>query len=108
MKYYDSKDLKLIDDFKEYSPELFDAYMEWGNKIFAGGALSKKTKELIAVAVSHVVQCPYCIDLHTKAADNAGVTREELAEAVHVASAIKGGATLFHGILAVKTLEDED
>jgi alkylhydroperoxidase/carboxymuconolactone decarboxylase family protein len=108
MKYYDSKDLKLIDDFKEYSPELFKAYMDWGDKIFCEGALSKKVKELIAVAVAHVIQCPYCIDVHTKIAEGCGVTKEELAEAIHAGSAIRGGAALFHSIQAVKILEDEE
>jgi alkylhydroperoxidase/carboxymuconolactone decarboxylase family protein len=108
MKYYDSKDLKLIDDFKDYSPELFGAYISWSDKIFCEGALPKKVKELIAVAVAHTVQCPYCIDVHTKIAEGCGATKEELAEAIHAASAIKGGAALFHSIQAVKVLEGED
>ena len=108
MKYYDSKDIKLIDEFKGYSPELFEAYANWSSKTFSEGALSKKVKELIAVAVAHVVQCPYCIDVHTKVAQGCGVTKEELAEAIHTASVIRGGAALFHSIQAVKVLEDED
>lgn len=108
MKYYDSRDIKLIEEFKSYSPELFDAYMEWGNKALAEGALSKKVKELIAVAVAHVVQCPFCIDVHAKKAKACGVTNEELAEAIHVASSISGGAALFHSIIAVKSMEDDE
>ncbi len=107
MKYYNSKDLKLIEEFKNYSPEMFQAYMDWSDKVFAEGALSKKVKELIAVAVAHVVQCPYCIDVHAKAAESCGATKEELAEAIHTASAIRGGSALFHSIIAVKSLDED-
>jgi alkylhydroperoxidase/carboxymuconolactone decarboxylase family protein len=108
VKYYDSKDLKLIDEFKGYSPELFEAYSDWSSKVFSEGALSKKVKALIALSVAHVVQCPYCIDVYTKISDGCGATKEELAEAIHAGSVIRGGAALFHSIQAVKVLEDEE
>ena len=64
----------------------------------SGGKLSAREKSLIALAVSHAVQCPYCIDAYTKDGLQRGVDKEEMMEAVHVASAIKGGATLVHGV----------
>ncbi|HSL99974.1 MAG TPA: carboxymuconolactone decarboxylase family protein [Candidatus Limnocylindria bacterium] len=105
--FYTSADLNNYPDFKEYAPEAFEAYNAWSSAAFAEGALGKKTKELIAFAVAHAIQCPYCIDVHTKGSSAAGATREEMAEAVHVAAVIRGGASLVHAVQALQTLEDE-
>jgi AhpD family alkylhydroperoxidase len=74
---------------------------------FAEGALSAKSKELIAFAVAHAIQCPYCIDVHAKAASSAGATREEMAEALHVAAVTRGGASLVHGVQALQSLDED-
>ena len=76
----------LSDARKRLAPEIHDAFQTFSRKVFANGALTTKTKQLIAVAVAHVTQCPYCIRGHTKAAMREGVTREELMEAIWVAA----------------------
>lgn len=105
--FYTSTDLNTYPDFKEYAPEAFEAYNAWSAAAFAEGALGKKTKELIAFAVAHAIQCPYCIDVHAKGASTAGATREEMAESIHVAAVIRGGASLVHAVQALQTLEEE-
>ena len=104
---YTSTDLNSYPDFKEYAPEAFEAYNAWSAAAFAEGALGKKTKELIAFAVSHAIQCPYCIDVHAKGASSAGATREEMAEAIHVAAVTRGGASLVHAVQALQSLEED-
>jgi alkylhydroperoxidase/carboxymuconolactone decarboxylase family protein len=79
----------------------------WSAAAFAEGALSKRAKELIAFAVAHAIQCPYCIDVHAKGASSAGASREEMAEALHVAAVIRGGASLVHGVQALQSLDEE-
>ena len=66
--------------------------------MFEEGALTAREKSLIALAVAHTVQCPYCIDAYTNHCLNKGVTEEQMTEAVHVAAAIRGGASLVHGV----------
>lgn len=105
--FYTSADLNAYPDFKEYAPEAYEAYNAWSAAAFAEGALGKKTKELIAFAVSHAIQCPYCIDAHAKGASSAGASREEMAEAIHVAAVIRGGASLVHAVQALQSLEEE-
>ena len=73
--------------------------------MFADGALPAKTKQLIAVAVAHVTQCPYCIKGHTKAALRAGAAREELMEAIWVAAEMRAGGAYAHSILAIEDIE---
>ena len=73
-------------------------WLDWYTASTAHGALDKKTKALIALAVAHAVQCPYCIDAWTQGSMNEGATPEQMAEAVHVAAAIRGGASLVHHV----------
>lgn len=82
----------------------FDAF---GNAVFADGALSAKTKQIIAVAVAHVTQCPYCIKGHTKAARRVGATPQELMEAIWVAAEMRAGAAYAHTALMLDTLNSE-
>jgi len=96
--YYDPKDLKKFQDISDWNEELGEKFFGYYEKVFEEGALSAREKSLIALAVSHVVQCPYCIDAYTVDSLQRGVTKEEMMEAVHVASAIRGGATLVHGV----------
>ncbi len=96
--YYDPKDLKKFGSITDWSQELGDKFFEYYGKVFEEGKLSAREKSLIALAVSHAVHCPYCIDAYTGDGLQRGITKEEMMEAVHVAGAIKGGATLVHGV----------
>lgn len=96
--YYDPKDLGKFADIAEGSPELWEKFSDWYNTVFKEGALSEREKSLIALAVAHAVQCPYCIDAYTQASLEKGADLEQMTEAVHVASAIRGGASLVHGV----------
>jgi 4-carboxymuconolactone decarboxylase len=79
-------------------PELWAKYMDYYNAVFADGALTEREKALIALAVAHTVQCPYCIDAYTNACLEKGSDLDQMTEAVHVANAIRGGASLVHGV----------
>ncbi len=96
--YYDPKDLKKFSQISEGAPELWKKFNDWYNEVFKEGALSEREKALIALAVAHAVQCPYCIDAYTQACLEKGADLEQMTEAVHVASAIRGGASLVHGV----------
>lgn len=85
--------------------ELLESFGDFNNKVFSEGALSSKTKELIAVAAAHITRCPYCIDGHTKRAKQLGASEEEIAEAIFVAAAMNAGASLAHSSIAMKALE---
>ena len=104
--YYRRQDLDRFGEVGEACPDLYRAYEKWSAEVFKEGALSKKVKHLIASAVSHALQCAYCIDAHTRNAYSSGATREEITEAIHVASVIRGGSSLVHGIQALDALED--
>ncbi len=82
------------------------AFQAFSKTVFADGALSGKMKQLIAVAVAHTTQCPYCIKGHTKAARRAGATPEELMEAVWVAAEMKAGSAYAHATLMLDALDE--
>lgn len=86
---------------KELAPEIYVAFQSFSQRVFADGALPSKTKELIAVAVAHVTQCPYCIRSHTKRATAKGATPEEIMEAIWVAAEMRAGAASAHSTLAI-------
>ena len=96
--YYDAHDLGRFGEIGKTCPELSKKFFDWYNAVFADGALSAREKSLIALAVAHAVQCPYCIDSYSSDALEKGADLEQMTEAVHVASAIRGGASLIHGI----------
>ncbi len=96
--YYDPKDLRKFGKITEWSEELGTKFFDYYSTVFEEGALSAREKSLIALAVSHVVKCPYCIDAYTKDGLQKGITKEEMMEAVHVGAAIESGATLVHGV----------
>jgi 4-carboxymuconolactone decarboxylase len=96
--YYDPADLGKFEQIGRSAPELWSAFSAWYAKVFADGALSEREKALIALAVAHAVQCPYCIDAYTQACLEKGGNLEQMTEAVHVAAAIRGGAALVHGV----------
>jgi AhpD family alkylhydroperoxidase len=82
----------------------FDAFRAFAAAVFADGALDAKTKQLIAVAVAHVTQCPYCINSHTKAALQKGATGEQIMEAIWVAAEMRAGGAYAHAALALDTI----
>ena len=86
------------------APAADAAFRAFSSAVFAEGALGKKTKQLIAVAVAHVTQCPYCIRGHTKAALRAGASREEVMEAIWVAAEMRAGAAYAHASLALDAM----
>ncbi|HMK60421.1 MAG TPA: arsenosugar biosynthesis-associated peroxidase-like protein [Dissulfurispiraceae bacterium] len=103
--YYDDKDLERFAEVGKHSPDLFKKFSEWYSASLKEGALSKREKVLIGLAVAHALQCPYCIDAYTKDCLEEGLNLEHITEAVHVASAIRGGATLIHAIQAHNTID---
>jgi AhpD family alkylhydroperoxidase len=94
----------LVEARRALAPEAEDAFRAFSHKVFADGALPAKTKQLIAVAVAHVTQCPYCIKGHTKAARQQGATPEEVMEAIWVAAEMRAGAAWAHATLALAEL----
>ena len=96
--YYHAPDLARFPEMGEGAPGLWDKFLDWYSAVFAEGALSRREKALIALAVAHAVQCPYCIDAYTTASLEQGSNDEQMTEAVHVAAAIRGGASLVHGV----------
>ncbi|MGB0166453.1 MAG: arsenosugar biosynthesis-associated peroxidase-like protein [Luteibaculum sp.] len=104
-KYYDPKDLKKFKDIAEFEPELAEKFFDWYGAVFKPGALSAREKALIALAVSHAVQCPYCIDAYTDSSLQKGATEAQMMEAVHIAGAIKGGAAMVHGVQMMKKVK---
>ena len=90
---------------KRLAPEPHAAFLAFSEAVFADGALPPKTKQLIAVAVAHVTQCPYCIRGHTKAALRQGATGEEIMEAIWVAAEMRAGGAYAHAALAVEEIE---
>ncbi len=103
--YYNPRDLRKFGKITEWDEELGKKFFDWYGEVFQEGALSAREKSLIALAVSHAVQCPYCIDAYTKDGLSRGIGKEEMMEAVHVAGAIRGGATLVHGVQMMNKVE---
>jgi alkylhydroperoxidase/carboxymuconolactone decarboxylase family protein len=96
--YYRPSDLLRFGEIGEEAPHLAKKFFEWYGAVFEEGALTVREKALIALAVSHAIQCPYCIDAYTSESLKNGADTEQMTEAVHVAAAIRGGASLVHGV----------
>ena len=90
---------------KALAPGAHDAFQAFSQAVFADGALPEKTKQLIAVAVAHVTQCPYCIKGHSKLALRQGNTPEEIMEAIWVAAEMRAGGAFAHSTLALEAIE---
>ena len=103
--YYTEEDLPRFGDMGKNKPELWKKFQSWYSTVFQEGALTAREKSLIALAVSHAVQCPYCIDTYTQDCLEKGSNLDQMTEAVHVSAAIRGGASLIHGIQMRKTSE---
>ena len=97
-EYYKPEHLANFGHISEGNPVLAEKFFAYYQAVFVDGALSAREKALIALAVSHTVQCPYCIDAYTKESLQQGADLEQMTEAVHVATAIRGGASLIHGL----------
>ncbi len=104
--YYDPKDLKKFGEIAEFGPELAKKFFDYYEDVFREGALTVREKALIALAVSHAVQCPYCIDAYTTGALEKGADEEQMMEAIHVAAAIKGGASLVHSVQMMNKVKE--
>ena len=106
-EYFYARDArKHYQDLKEAQPDMFESFMGLHRGVFEKeSALPKKTKELIAVAVAHNTQCPYCIESHVKEAQKAGATETEIAEAIFVAVALRAGGAFAHSTVAMQSLK---
>ena len=104
--YYDPKDLSKFGNIAEFQPALAEKFFSWYGDVFAPGELSAREKSIIALAVSHAVQCPYCIDAYTSDSLEKGATEGMMMEAVHIAAAIRGGASLVHGVQMMNRAKD--
>ena len=96
--YYHADDLGKFGEIGENRPELAEKFFDWYGAVFEEGALSAREKSLIALAVAHAIQCPYCIDSYSKDSLKKGADLDQMTEAVHVAAAIRSGASLVHGV----------
>ncbi|MEX2597434.1 MAG: arsenosugar biosynthesis-associated peroxidase-like protein [Salibacteraceae bacterium] len=106
--YYESRDLKKFSKIADYDKDLAEKFFDWYGAVFEEGALTGREKALIALAVSHAVQCPYCIDAYTEESMKFGVSKEQMMEAVHVAGAIRSGASLVHGVQMMNKVNKQD
>lgn len=103
--YYDPQDLPRFAEIGKEAPELAQKFFDYYGSVFAEGELTEREKALIALAVAHTVQCPYCIDAYTRACLEKGSNLGEMTEALHVVTAIRGGASLVHGMQMRKIAE---
>lgn len=102
---YKRSNMARFKEFQEIAPDTFQAFNGFDREAMKAGLLSRKEKELIAVAVAHVTGCAYCIEVHTKKAKQWGATLEELAEAIFVATALKAGSALAHSVNALNAYD---
>ena len=97
--YYESKDLPKFSDIGKNRKPLWDKFISWYHEATATeGSLTKREKSLIGLAVAHTVQCPYCIDSFTTQCLETGANLDQMTEAMHVTAAVRGGASLVHGV----------
>ncbi len=106
-EYFYSLDArKHYKDLMEAQKDMFQAFIHFNNEIFEKeSALPRKVKELIAIAVAHTTQCPYCIEAHVKAAQKAGATEKEIAEGIFVAAALRAGGAFAHSAISMGVLK---
>ena len=97
---------EMVERRRNLAPGAEDAFRAFSKTVFAEGALDKRTKQLIAVAVAHVTQCPWCIEGHVKAARSEGASPEQIMEAIWVAAEMRAGASYAHALKAVQTMGD--
>jgi AhpD family alkylhydroperoxidase len=102
---YDMKNLSKLKVIDAAAPEAMKAFNAFDKAAMAAGAIPVKYKELMALAVAFTTQCPYCIEIHANRARQAGVSDQEISEAVFVAAALRAGAAVTHGTHALKPTE---
>ncbi|MBN9653304.1 carboxymuconolactone decarboxylase family protein [Halobacillus sp. GSS1] len=96
-----------LKELSNLNGDAFHAFVDFDQQSMKDGSISAKDKELIAVAAAHTTGCPYCIDVHTKGAKKQGAAKEEVAEAIFVATALKAGSALAHSVNALNAYDDE-
>ena len=99
--------LQINQERATLSPENIDAWRNFSKTVYKEGKLSEQTKQLIAIAVAHVTQCPYCIRSHTRHALRKGVTKEEIMEAIWIAAEMRAGAAVAHSAIAIDEMQHE-
>jgi alkylhydroperoxidase/carboxymuconolactone decarboxylase family protein len=104
--YYNAEDLGKFGSVGEWQKPLAEKFFSYYNEVFKDSELSAREKSLIALAVAHAVQCPYCIDAYSGDAFEKGWSEAQMMEAVHVAVSIKGGAALVHGVQMMNKVKD--
>lgn len=105
--YYNAEDLGQFGKIGEFGAKgIADKFFAWYGDVFAEGALSAREKSLIALAVAHAVQCPYCIDAYASDATEKGWSEDQMMEALHVTAAIRGGASLVHGVQMMNKVKE--
>lgn len=108
MHFHESSDSKYAEKMHQVAPKTIDALMNFNQAVFeeTDSSLDRRTKELIAVAVAATTQCPYCIDMHVRAAHEAGADEAQVAAAVMISSLLRAGGSFSHGWMAMKIMED--
>ena len=108
MNYYESKDLGRFAEVGKFAQKLMDKFFAYYQEATSvDGALTKKEKALIALAVAHSKQCPYCIDAYTTQCLESGANPEQMTEAVHVAAAMEAGMALVHCVQMHNSLKQK-
>lgn len=104
--YYNAEDLKKFGNISDFQKNLGDKFFGYYNEVFKDSELTAREKSLIALAVAHSVQCPYCIDAYSSEAFEKGWSEGQMMEAIHVAAAIRGGASLVHGVQMMNKVKE--
>lgn len=104
--YYNAEDLGKFGNISELEPKLGKKFFDYYGEVFKEGELTEREKSLIALAVAHAIQCPYCIDAYTTDSLEKGATEKGMMEAIHVAAAIRGGASLVHGVQMMNKVKE--
>ena len=102
---YQKENIKRLSEFSKLAPDAFKSFATLDGAAVAEGVIPRRTKELIAIAVAHVTGCPYCIDIHVNAAKELDVSKEEIAEAILVATSLKAGSAMAHGVNALQAYD---
>jgi len=103
--YFQPEDLKKFGEITEFQEAMGRKFFEYYNEVFKEGALTQREKSLIALAVAHTVQCPYCIDAYTSTCLSKGADEQQMMEAVHVAAAIRSGASLVSSVMMMNQVK---
>lgn len=107
--YHSHEDLGLLGELKKLAPKEFEGFVALDSIVGSEDSkIPKKYRELIALAVACTTQCPYCLEVHTKAAKKAGATREEVVEAAFISAALRAGAAVTHGTLALRLFDEAE